>query len=104
MSIEYEIIRLQNAKASIKTAIENNGVEVGDNVKLDGYAELIDSITVGSGDGEEHINPDFYNLRTNNGKNYSYLFYQYKGTNLDYISNWDTSKVTNTSNMFQYCN
>lgn len=102
MSIENEIIRLQNAKASIKTAIENKGVEVGDNVKLDNYAELIDSITVGSGDGEEHVNPDFYNLRTNNGTDYRYLFHSYSGTNLD-LSNWDTSHVTNMSYMFGGC-
>ena len=102
MSIETQIIRLQNAKASIKTAIENKGVEVGDNVKLDNYAELIDSITVGSGDGEEHVNPDFYNVRTNNGTNYRYLFHSYSGTNLD-LSNWDTSHVTNMSYMFGYC-
>ena len=102
MSIENEIIRLQNAKASIKTAIENKGVEVGDNVKLDNYAELIDSITVGSGDGEEHVNPDFYNLRTINGTDYSYLFNYYRGTNLDCVSNWDTSKVTDMGSMFYY--
>ena len=102
MSIENQITRLQGAKESIKTAIEAKGVTVGDDVKLDGYAELIDSITVGSGDGEEHVNPDFYNLRTNNGTDYSNLFDSYRGTNLD-LSNWDTSIVTNMSYMFTSC-
>ena len=102
MSIKNEITRLQNAKASIKTAIENKGVTVSDDVKLDGYAALIDNISVGSGDGEEHVKPDFYSLRTNNGTNYGYLFYNYKGKNLD-VSNWDTSKVTNMNYMFGYC-
>lgn len=103
MSIENEIIRLQNAKASIKTAIEGKGVTVGDDVKLDGYAALIDNISVGSGDGEEHVNPDFYNVRTNNGTNYSHLFSNYNGVNLDYISNWDTSKVESMASVFHSC-
>ncbi len=43
MSIATEITRLQNAKASIKTAIEEKGVTVADTVKLDGFASLIAS-------------------------------------------------------------
>lgn len=49
MSIATEISRLQNAKASIKTSIENKGVEVPSATTLDGYSSLIDSIT-GGGD------------------------------------------------------
>ena len=101
MSIKNEITRLQNAKASIKTAIENKGVTVSDDVKLDGYATLINSITTGS--GEEHVNPDFYNLRTNNGTDYSNLFNSYSGNNLD-LSKWNTSQVTNMRQMFYLCN
>lgn len=48
MSITSEISRLQNAKASIKTSIENKGVTVPSATTLDGYASLIDSITSGS--------------------------------------------------------
>ena len=100
MSIANQITRLQGAKQSIKIAIEGKGVTVGDDVKLDGYAALIDSISVGS--GEEHVNPDFYNLRTNNGTDCSYLFYQYNGTNLD-VSNLDTSSATNMRGIFNNC-
>lgn len=46
MSVATEIERLQNAKSSIKTAIENKGVEVGDGT-LDTYAEKINSIAGG---------------------------------------------------------
>lgn len=46
MSITTEIERIQNAKASIKTAIENKGVEVG-NGTIDTYASKIDEISVG---------------------------------------------------------
>ena len=48
MSIATEITRLQNAKASIKTSIENKGVTVPSATKLDGYSSLIDSIPTGS--------------------------------------------------------
>lgn len=47
MSISSEITRLQNAKASIKTSIENKGVTVPSATKLDGYSTLIDSIQTG---------------------------------------------------------
>lgn len=46
MSIETEIQRLQNAKADLKTAIENKGVEVGDG-RIDTYAEKIGQISSG---------------------------------------------------------
>lgn len=47
MSIASEITRLQAAKAELKTAIENKGVTVPSNTKLDGYADLVDSIQAG---------------------------------------------------------
>lgn len=46
MSIASEITRLQNAKASIKTSIENKGVTVGDGT-IDTYASKIDTIETG---------------------------------------------------------
>ena len=48
MSISSEITRLTQAKADIKTAIENKGVTVPTNAKLDDYPELIDDIEQGS--------------------------------------------------------
>ena len=48
MSIATEIQRLQTAKANIKSAIEEKGVEVG-NGTIDTYAEKINEISVGSG-------------------------------------------------------
>lgn len=47
MSIETEITRLQNAKSAIKTSIENKGVVVPSNAKLDEYSNFIDSISTG---------------------------------------------------------
>ena len=52
MSIVSEIERLQNAKTSIKTSIENKGVEVGDGT-IDTYASKIDEISVGGGEDKE---------------------------------------------------
>ena len=46
MSIATEIQRLQNAKASIKTSIENKGVVVSSSDTLDDYAGYIDAINI----------------------------------------------------------
>lgn len=54
MSIASEINRLQTAKADLKTAIEGKGVTVPSSTKLDGYADLVDSIQAGGG-GENMI-------------------------------------------------
>ena len=51
MAISDEIARLQQAKADLKTAIEGKGVTVPSNTKLDGYADLVDSIKTGGGGG-----------------------------------------------------
>ena len=47
MAISDEITRLQQAKADLKTAIESKGVTVPSSTKLDGYADLVDSIEAG---------------------------------------------------------
>lgn len=51
MSVASEISRLQTAKADLKTAIEGKGVTVPSSTKLDGYADLVDSIETGGGGG-----------------------------------------------------
>lgn len=102
MSIADQITRLQNAKANIKTSIENKGVAVSDNATLDSYPSLIDSIEVGEGGGSAYVNPDFYEVRTQNGTNYDQLFRGYNGPEID-VSNWDTSKLTSASYCFADC-
>ena len=105
MSIADQITRLSNAKANIKQAIENKGVEVSDSALLDEYPALIDSIEVGSGGGgsADPFYEIMWNMATNNGTDYSYLFHNYNGTSLD-VSGLDTSNVTNMYCMFQNCN
>lgn len=44
MSIATEITRLQNAKSSIVQAIEDKGVSVPDNVKIDEVATYVENI------------------------------------------------------------
>lgn len=51
MSISTDLTRLQSAKAAMKTAIQNKGVTVPDDAKLDAFAALIDSIPAGGGSG-----------------------------------------------------
>ena len=62
--ISEQITRIKNAKAAIKQSIENKGVAIGEDVKLDKYAEYIDNIEVGSGGDSEYAWADFYELRT----------------------------------------
>ncbi len=47
MSVATEIQRLQGAKASLKTSIENKGVTVPSSTKLDGYSALVEQIQQG---------------------------------------------------------
>jgi hypothetical protein len=49
MSVANEITRLQGAKASLKTSIENKGVTVPSSTKLDGYSALVEQIQQGGG-------------------------------------------------------
>lgn len=51
MSIQKDLTRIKNAKASIKAAIEGKGVAVPDATLLDGMAALIESIEAGGGGG-----------------------------------------------------
>lgn len=43
MSIANEVIRLQNAKADIKTSIEKRGATIGTENTIDTYAAILDS-------------------------------------------------------------
>ena len=105
MSVADQIRRIKNAKAAIKTAIQNKGVSVSDEAKLDEYPALIDSIAVSSGDEEPSIWPYFWELRTRNNTNFKYLFHSMQVMNTDTeiinkIENLDTSKVTDMSSTF----
>lgn len=70
MSIASEIERIQNAKTSIKTAIENKGVEVG-NGTIDTYASKINEISVGSSDSYYDTFWDAYQVK---GERYNYNY------------------------------
>lgn len=49
MSLTSSLQRIVQAKADIKTAIENKGVTVGDDVSIANYDDYIDAITTGGG-------------------------------------------------------
>jgi hypothetical protein len=103
MTIADQITRLNNAKAAIKQSIENKGVTVGEDVKLDKYPALIDSISgEGGGDSNDYW-PNFFELRS---KNANYLFAnmgildretRYK----DLIENCDVSKSLSFMSTFE---
>ena len=88
-----------NTKEAIKQAIRDKGVYIGDYDAFADYPDAIRSIETGSGEGGSDA---FFNMRTQNGTDFSYLFYCYTGSELD-LSDWDTSQVTDMNSMFNYC-
>ena len=100
-TISEKLTQLNTIKGDIKTAINNKGGEVGNDFST--YATAINNLSTGSGgSGETHINPDFYELRTQNGTNFDNLFRGYDGLDID-VSKWDTSKVTSAKYCFSDC-
>jgi len=71
MSIASQITRLQDAKAEIKTAIENKGVTVPSDAKLDTYSDYIDDIETGGGGWQPH--PDWIDISTVNNNEINLL-------------------------------
>lgn len=68
MSIATEIQRLQEAKADIKAAIEEKGVEVGNGL-IDGYADKVDAVyDKGVTDGKKSQYDKFWDNFQQNGK------------------------------------
>lgn len=100
-TISEKLTQLNTIKGDIKAAINNKGGEVGNDFST--YATAINNLSTGSGgSGETYENPDFYELRTNYGTNYDYLFRYYNGPDID-VSAWDTSKVTSAQYCFGNC-
>jgi hypothetical protein len=97
MSIASEIERIQNAKASIKTAIESKGVEVGEGT-IDTYASKIGEITTGG--GGDNWYDTFWDTYQQNGNrtNYSYGFYSSGWTKDNFKPKYDI-KPTDASYM-----
>ena len=102
MTIADEINRLSGAKAAIKQSIVNKGVDVSDEALLNEYPALIDMIGASSDPDINYENPDFYELLTKNGTDYSYLFTYKTIDDPSFIESLDTSKVTDMSYAFQH--
>ena len=113
MSLADQITRLNNAKAAINQSIENKVVTVGEDVKLDKYADYIDNIEIGSGDSgggsdSEYAWPNFYELRAKS-EHCQYLFsdiiiYEKDTKNKNTIENLDTSNAFALDFMFNCFN
>ena len=100
-TISEKLTQLNTIKGDIKAAINNKGGEVGNDFST--YAAAINNLSSGSGgSGETYENPEFYELRTQNGTNYDNLFNSYNGPDID-VSQWDTSKVTSARYCFSDC-
>lgn len=107
MSVADQIRRIKRAKAAIKEAIQNKGVTVSDEAKLDDYATLINSIVASENNSYW---PDFFEVRTRNSAGYNYLFtntYVKKAETRykELIENLDTSKCVSLLYTFNnFCN
>lgn len=74
MSIASEITRLQNAKSSIKTSIEEKGVTVPSETTLDGFSLLIDQIVQGGGSLPETIKVKTFELANDGSSDSTQIF------------------------------
>lgn len=99
-TISEKLTQLNTIKGDIKTAINNKGGEVGDDFST--YATAINNLSTGSGgSGETYMHPDFFEYRTKNNTNYSYLFHSfYFPSEVVDLSDWNTAGVTTLTNTF----
>ena len=102
-TISEKLTQLNTIKGDIKTAINNKGGEVGDDFST--YATAINNLSTGSGgsdgSGETYMHPDFFEYRTSNNTDYSYLFHSfYFPSGLVDLSDWNTTGVTTLSYAF----
>ena len=105
MSIADQITRIKNAKAAIKEAIQNKGVAVSDEAKIDEYPALIDSISGEGGSVDAGYWPKFFELRTKNYTTLQYVFgwilvLEEDEATKSLIENFDVSNATDTKYAF----
>lgn len=84
MSIQSEITRIENAKSSIKSAIESKGVSVPANAKIDDYGDLVNQITQDGSGGETGGNLYINNL---NSSQFDYIWVIYDSNKI-YFRNY----------------
>lgn len=53
MSIQTEIERLENSKNNLKTSIENKGISIPADAKIDTYSTFVDQIPIGTNNYDE---------------------------------------------------
>ena len=110
MSVADQIRRIKNAKAAIKEAIQNKGVAIGDDAKLDDYPRYINSIEAGSGSDSDYTWPDFFEMRKQGKFGTQYLFtnmiiYESDTKYIELIENLDVSNSVWFTETFSYfCN
>lgn len=92
-TISDKLIQIKNIKQDIKEAINTGGGSVGDDFST--YPGEVSRLL-------SYENPNFYDIRTQNGTNFDNLFRGYNGPDID-VSQWDTSKVTSAQYCFSEC-
>lgn len=119
MTISSELNRIQNAKASIKAAIEDKGVPVDSSLRLDGYAEKIGEISGGGGEPWKITDTSFLFYKSarlgkqeellSHTENVTIAESMYEGAGSGGVDGackfypWDSSSVTTFRNAFKTC-
>lgn len=90
MTIEENVQRITEAKADIRSAIAEKGVEVSSEEKIDGYANLIRQIPTGGSGESEMFTKDWiliYTLRGTSNKRIRFSSEEYQKKVEEYIIN-----------------
>ena len=95
MTTSDKLNKLLETKQAIKQAIIIKGIDVADDEPFAWYADKIYAISSGGSD-------NFLATRTLDYTDFSYLFYNHKGSYLDVYS-FNTSNATNMEAMFYSC-
>lgn len=97
-----KLTKVLETKEAIRTAINNKGGTLTESDTFSSYSAAIDNIQTGGGE-----NPLQYIIDNQGGDgkpSCQYLFYKYKGSNLDnLLSTLDFSKVASMDGMFSNC-
>lgn len=120
-SLEENLQVLEETKANFKTALESKGIDLTDvpftqypeklndvggsenlDTELSEQEELLNDLEADVNALEDKPKSDVqYMIDQTNSC--SYLFYEFKGTELDFVKNLDTSNVTSMYRMFNRC-
>ena len=105
-NISDKLNKLKQIKDDFKQVLQNNNVEPTDDFTT--YPSVFDKVIEDNKSGAVYGFPEFWNFKTNNGTDGSYLFYYYSKSNTDGALNLNEyvdhfKNFTTTEYMLAYC-